>query len=115
MANTANTIASKTPLDAFYEREQSQAGDTCFVQPWPDGSVHSLSWREVGEQVRRMAAYLKSQKLEPGSRIAIMSGNCCHWIMADIAIWMAGHVSVPLYPILGPDTINKILEHSTQS
>lgn len=32
--------------------------------------------------------------------------------MADLAIWMAGHVSVPLYPTLSPDTIKQILEHS---
>ena len=32
--------------------------------------------------------------------------------MADFAIWMAGHVSVPLYPTLAADTIRQILEHS---
>src|SRR5690606_19655858 len=34
------------------------------------------------------------------------------WMMSDLAIWMAGHVSVPLYPTLAPDTIHRILEHS---
>lgn len=32
--------------------------------------------------------------------------------MADIAIWMAGHVSVPLYPTLSAGTIQQILTHS---
>ena len=32
--------------------------------------------------------------------------------MADIAIWMAGHISVPLYPILAPTSIEQILVHS---
>ena len=32
--------------------------------------------------------------------------------MADFAIWMAGHVSVPLYPTLAAGTIRQILEHS---
>ena len=41
-----------------------------------------------------MAAHLKSLSFEPGSRIAILSKNCAHWLMADFAIWMAGHVSV---------------------
>jgi long-chain acyl-CoA synthetase len=32
--------------------------------------------------------------------------------MCDFAVWMAGFVSVPLYPTLGPATIRQILEHS---
>jgi len=33
-------------------------------------------------------------------------------MIADIAIWMAGHVSVALYPTLNADTIAYILDHS---
>src|SRR5690606_2130822 len=47
-----------------------------------------------------------------GSHIAIMSKNCAHWIMADMAIWLAGYVSVPLYPNLNAETVRQILEHS---
>ena len=32
--------------------------------------------------------------------------------MCDLAIMMAGHVSVPLYPNLSADSIRQILEHS---
>ena len=32
--------------------------------------------------------------------------------MADLAIWMAGHVTVPVYPSLRAQTIRQILEHS---
>jgi long-chain acyl-CoA synthetase len=32
--------------------------------------------------------------------------------MSDLAIWLAGYVSVPLYPTLAPETIRQILEHS---
>ena len=44
--------------------------------------------------------------------MAILSKNCAWWLMSDLAIWMAGHVSVPLYPTLAPETIRQILEHS---
>jgi long-chain acyl-CoA synthetase len=33
-------------------------------------------------------------------------------MMSDLAIWMAGHVSVPLYPTLAPETVRQILTHS---
>jgi long-chain acyl-CoA synthetase len=49
---------------------------------------------------------------EPGSRIAILSKNTAHWLFSDFAIWLAGHVSVPLYPTLAAGTVRQILEHS---
>lgn len=101
-----------SPLEKFYHNEKVLAERTCFVQPHPDGRVEEFSWRQHADQVRRMAAHLKSLALEPGSRIALLSGNCAHWIMADFAIWMAGHISVPLYPVLSANSIEQILEHS---
>lgn len=59
-----------------------------------------------------MASYLKSLNLPEKSRIGLMSKNCAHWIMTDWAIWMAGHVSVPLYPTLNADTVNYVLNHA---
>ncbi len=59
-----------------------------------------------------MAAYLQAQGWEPGSRVAILSKNCAWWILSDLAIWMAGYVSVPIYPSLRPASIRQILEHS---
>ena len=38
--------------------------------------------------------------------------NCAHFIMSDLAIWMAGYTSVALYPILPADEVSYILEHS---
>jgi len=102
----------QSPLEKFYHNEKNLAERTCFVQPHSDGRVEEFSWSQHAGQVRRMAAHLKSLALEPGSRIALMSSNCAHWIMADFAIWMAGHISVPLYPILSASSIQKILEHS---
>src|SRR5690606_27373252 len=48
----------------------------------------------------------------PKSNVAIVGKNSAHWIMCDWAIWMAGHVTVPLYPTLAADTVRYILEHS---
>ena len=76
------------------------------------GAVRDYTWREVMDQTRRMAAHLKAQGWAPGSKVAILSKNCAWWMMSDLAIWMAGYVSVPLYPTLAPETIRQILTHS---
>jgi long-chain acyl-CoA synthetase len=69
------------------------------------GVVQDFTWAQVADQVRRMAAHLQAQGWAPGSKVAILSKNCAWWMMSDLAIWMAGYVSVPLYPTLAPETI----------
>jgi long-chain acyl-CoA synthetase len=59
-----------------------------------------------------MAAHLQRLGLQHGDRVAILSKNTAHWLMSDYAIWLAGCVSVPLYPTLAAGTIRQILEHS---
>ncbi len=81
-------------------------------QPMGEGRVTELSWKQVGAQARRMAAHLQGFGWEPGSRVAIIGKNSAHWIIADLAIWISGHVSVPLYPTLTADSVRQILEHS---
>ncbi|MDE1998195.1 MAG: AMP-binding protein, partial [Burkholderiales bacterium] len=79
-----------TTLDCLYRWEQEQPDAVYLTQPFGDRVV-DYTWREVADQVRRMAAYLQSLKLPAGSNIGILSSNCAHWVMADLAVWMAGH------------------------
>ena len=48
-------------------------------------------------------------------RQAIISKNCAHFIMAELAIWMAGHVTVALYPTVNAETAKYVIEHSEAS
>ncbi len=104
--------AVRLPLDAFYAREARHPNKPYLSQPIAGGQVEQLSWSEVGDQARRAANWLRSLELPQGSRIAIISKNCAHWIITDLAIWMAGHVSVPLYPNLTADSVRQVLEHA---
>ena len=104
--------ADALALQRLYHWERTRPERVVLTQPLGAGAVVTYTWRQALDQVRRMAAHLKSLSLEPGSRIAILSKNTAHWLFADWAIWMAGHVSVPLYPTLAAGTIRQILEHS---
>lgn len=107
--------ADALPLQRLYHFEQHAPDQVAFTQPLGarhGGEVVDLTWREVMRQARCLAAHLHQLALEPGSRIAILSKNCAHWLIADYAIWLAGHVSVPLYPTVGAATVRQVLEHS---
>ncbi|WP_127995692.1 AMP-binding protein [Piscinibacter defluvii] len=99
-------------LQRLYHWERSAPGRIALTQPMGGGVVRDFTWAQVAEQVRRMAAHLQAQGWEPGAKVAILSKNCAWWLMSDLAIWMAGYVSVPLYPTLAADTIRQILAHS---
>ena len=99
-------------LERLYFWEQSAPTRVALTQPMGAGVTLDITWGEVGRQVRSMAAFLQAQGWEPGSKVAILSKNCAWWMMTDLAIWMAGHVSVPLYPTLAQGTVRQILTHS---
>lgn len=106
------SAAFRLPLEVFYEREARHPRQRFLVQPLGGGRVEELTWADVGHQARCAAHWLRACELPPGSHVAIISKNCAHWIIADLAIWMAGHVSVPLYPNLTADSVAQVLEHS---
>lgn len=100
-----------TPLEKFYQFEIQKSNQTFLRQAHQSQWLH-YSWKRVGDEVRKMAAFIQSLKLPKQSKIAILSENCAHWIMADLAIMMTGHVSVPLYPSIAGDLVKYCLEHS---
>ena len=108
MSSSSDMLA----LQRLYHWEATAPHRVCFTQPLGQGEVKTFTWAEVALEVRCMASHLQSLGYAPGSRIAIWGKNTAHWLMADWAIWMAGHVSVPLYPTLAPKTVQQILSHS---
>jgi long-chain acyl-CoA synthetase len=103
---------STLALQRLYHWESTAPDRIAYTQPLGGGQVTTYTWRQVMDQARRMATYMKSQGIGPGDRVALISKNTAHWMMSDFAIWLAGAVSVPLYPTLAAGTIRQILEHS---
>jgi long-subunit acyl-CoA synthetase (AMP-forming) len=105
----------KLILDYVYDHEAKLADRVYLTQPIGGGQVIDYTWRQTLDQSRRMAAHLKSQGLESGARVAILSKNCAHFFMAELAIWMAGCTTVAIFPTETAETIGYVLEHSGAS
>lgn len=71
----------------------------------------TYTWSQFDENARRIAKGL-TEALEPGDKVAILAKNSAEWFMLDMAIMMAGMVSVPIYATAGTSTISYILQHS---
>lgn len=108
----SNASPDALALQRLFHWEKTTPDRVVFTQPQGGGQVVEYTWRQVMDQVRRMAAHLQKSGLQRGDRVALLSKNTAHWLMADWAIWLGGFVSVPLYPTLAAGTIRQILEHS---
>jgi len=104
-------MIASSPLERFCYWEKKSPHEPFLCQP-VNGKWKIYTYQEAGIEIRKIANALKALNLAPQSNIAILSKNCAHWIMADVAIWMAGYISVPIYPTLSADGVKYILEHS---
>lgn len=98
-------------VEKFCEYEQTKPDQLFLAEP-VKGVYQTFTWKQAGEQIRSMAAALNAMGFGKDDKIAILSKNCAHWIMSDLAIAMAGCVSVPLYPNISAETLQEIILHS---
>lgn len=107
MTNQKNLALTK-----FLHWESTQPNKVFLTQPLGNGAVQTWTWAQAGNEVRKMAGWLTEQGWPKGSRVVIWGKNSAHWIMADLAIWMAGLVSVPAYPSFNAKILRYVVEHS---
>lgn len=99
-------------LDYVYDHEAAQPQRVFLTQPVGGGRVVDITWGETLDQSRRMAAHLRSMGVGPGSHVAMLAKNSAHFIMAELAIWMAGGTTVAIFPTETADNVRYVLEHS---
>jgi len=92
----------------FWHRVEKSAGSPAqkFKQ---QGTWKTLTWREVGNAVRDLAAGLVTLGRRPGDAVGILSTSRAEWVQADFAIFSAGCVTIPIYPTYPPDLIEYIV------
>tara|TARA_B000000557_G_C20797571_1_gene453977 strand:- start:48 stop:1715 length:1668 start_codon:yes stop_codon:yes gene_type:complete len=83
----------------FYKWEKEFKDKPFLRQPFGD-KWEEYTWGEVGQMARKLASGLKSLGLRERAHIGLISKNCREWIIADLAIMIAGYVSVPFFPSL---------------
>jgi len=64
----------------------------------PDGDGwRDVTWGQLSDRVRRVAAGLVALGVAPGDRVVLMSATSVDWTVADLAVLSAGGVTVPVY------------------
>ncbi len=100
-----------SPARMVLQRAATAPNEPYLHQP-VNGVWRTYAWGEVVDQAQRMAAALRALGLAEGSGIGIAGLNTAHWFMAEIALSLAGYVSVGLYPKQSADAVSFIAGHS---
>ncbi|MBK8882810.1 MAG: long-chain fatty acid--CoA ligase [Bacteroidales bacterium] len=72
----------------------------------------TYSTDEVRDYVDWVSYGLLSMGYQKGDKVATISGNKPEWNFVDIGLAQAGMIHVPIYPTIGTDEYEYILEHS---
>ena len=93
----------------FYELENLHRDKTFLRQPFGD-SWEEYSYGEVGTYARKLATGLKSLGLPENAHIGLISKNCREWVISDLAIMMAGFISVPFFANLTSKELKNLID-----
>jgi long-chain acyl-CoA synthetase len=81
----------------FLDRVAASADREAFR--FPRGETwESVTWREAGDRVERLAAGLLALGLQPEQRVGIASATRYEWILADLAVMSAAGATTTVYP-----------------
>jgi len=95
----------------FLDRVRASADREAYRYPRGDG-WESVTWREAGERVTRLAAGLVALGVEPEQRVGIASSTRYEWILADLAVMCAGAATTTVYPSTITEDVGFILADS---
>jgi long-chain acyl-CoA synthetase len=71
-----------------------------------------MTWSEADQAAHEIAAGLLALGLKPGDRIAVLCQTRLEWVLCDVAISLAGMISVPIYPSMTAEQCTFVITDS---
>jgi long-chain acyl-CoA synthetase len=80
---------------------------------FPRGETwESVTWAQTDARVRRLAAGLVALGIEPEQRVALASSTRYEWVIADLAVMLAGAATTTIYPTISESDVAFIVTDS---
>src|SRR6476469_9477487 len=106
--NRAPNVAAQ-----FMQRVEKSPNVDAYRYPVGDGEPWaSMSWKETGAKVEKLAAGLLALGLESEQRVGIASSTRVEWILADLAVMCAGGATTTVYPTTMAEDVAYIVADS---
>jgi long-chain acyl-CoA synthetase len=100
--------------DMFLKRVQASPDAQAFSYPAPDdaGPPLWLTWRQVAERAKAIAAGLHGLGVHAEDRVAILSNTRIEWVLADLGVMCAGGATTTVYPTTEPEDAAYVIRDS---
>ncbi|HET9516906.1 MAG TPA: long-chain fatty acid--CoA ligase, partial [Actinoplanes sp.] len=99
--------------DMFLQRVAATPDRQAFARPTADDTgLDWLTWEQVGERAKAIAAGLRSLGVGVEDRVAILANTCLDWVLADLGIMCAGGATTTVYPTTEPQDAAYIVTDS---
>jgi long-chain acyl-CoA synthetase len=106
--------ASRTLVELF-ARRIAESGDRVALHAPTAGGYLSRTWREIAADVARWAAAFQRVGVSQSTPLIQIAENRYEWIVADLAVHLAGAVHVAVHATLsGPQMAFQILDTGAQ-
>ena len=92
------------------DRWAENKGRVALFAEADDGTTETYTFWQLRNVTNRLANYLQAQGVERGDRVGVNAPQCPETVMAHLAAWKLGAVSVPLSTLFGPDAIGYRLD-----
>ncbi|HEY5652344.1 MAG TPA: long-chain fatty acid--CoA ligase [Acidimicrobiia bacterium] len=102
----------KNLTTALWEHEQENGSKAILSHRHGSGPFVDITYAEMAEQVRRIAAGFMALGLGDGDRICLFSPTRYEFTLFDYAIWAAGCATVTIYDSSSADQVDWIVSNS---
>ncbi len=107
----AQRPTARTLPELFFQQVGRQ-GDRLAIRFKEHGIWHRVTWRQYGEEVRKVAAALLSFGLGRREIVAVLADNRPEWLYCHFGIQTAGGATCGIYPTCAPEQVRYLLDHS---
>src|SRR5687767_9579736 len=108
---TLPTASATTSVGARFLAGCERLADAeAFRHPTMDGAWASITWRDLATRATELAAGLLTLGITPGQRVAIAASTRIEWVLADLAVTLAGTATTTVYPNTNADDVTYILD-----
>ena len=97
---------------AICDRWADGTGRLALIQQQAACGATLYSFDDLKRDSNRLANLLRAKGLRPGDRLAILLGQRVETLLAHLAAWKIGAITVPLFSLFGPEALSYRLADS---
>lgn len=96
-------------LPAFVNHWAEKSPEQVWLRDLNEDGSTDYTWKNALQQINAVATILE-ERFGQNANIALLSENCAHWFMADLAVITSGNITVSMFTTLAQSTAKYILE-----